>query len=165
MRSLRKAARNVAVFQCPCGTLATSLRPAVEAGHVGLGPGLIDEDHPRGIDALLMLGAADLIEASRFLYGRFRDSLPRGGDLRCRKCQRRRDFRPVARVRAAASEARPHGAVASDRCGAVVDAGSGCLAGGSGLIVLCDCDGRVRAWAGGFVLLWFPQLCGGLPIV
>ena len=81
MRSLRKAARNVAVFQCPCGTLATSLRPAVEAGHVGLGPGLIDEDHPRGIDALLMLGAADLIEASRFLYGRFRDSLPRGGDL------------------------------------------------------------------------------------
>ena len=62
MRSLRSAARNVAVFQWPCGILATSLRPrrrpAVEPGHVGLGPGLVDEDQSRRIDALLMASPA-----------------------------------------------------------------------------------------------------------
>ena len=62
MRSLRRAARNVAVFQWPCGTLATSRRPRCaqpyEAGHVGLGPGLVDEDEPRRIDAPLMASPA-----------------------------------------------------------------------------------------------------------
>jgi len=29
-------------------------RPAVEAGHVGLGPGLVDEDQARGVDAALI---------------------------------------------------------------------------------------------------------------
>jgi hypothetical protein len=33
-------------------------RPAVEASHVGLGPGLVDEDEPRRIDALLMVSPA-----------------------------------------------------------------------------------------------------------
>ena len=33
-------------------------RPAVEAGHVGLGPGLVDEDEPRRIDAPLMASPA-----------------------------------------------------------------------------------------------------------
>ena len=58
MRSLRRAARNVAVFQWPCGTLSTSRsslrRPAAKAGHVGLRPGLVDEDQALGIDEALI---------------------------------------------------------------------------------------------------------------
>ena len=58
MRSLRSAARKVAVFQRPCGTLSTrrvSLwRPAAQAGHIGLGPGFIDEDQPPGVDEALI---------------------------------------------------------------------------------------------------------------
>ena len=57
MRSLRKAARTVAVFHLPCGTRvdeALSLRrPAAKPCHVGLGPGLIDEDQTPGINAPL----------------------------------------------------------------------------------------------------------------
>ncbi len=37
---------------------SAALRPAVEAGHVGLGPGLVDEDEPRRIDAPLMASPA-----------------------------------------------------------------------------------------------------------
>ena len=59
MRSLRRAARNVAVFHLPCGTLSTEAlslrRPAAKPGHVGLGPRLIDEDQTPGIDAALIV--------------------------------------------------------------------------------------------------------------
>src|SRR3984885_11213383 len=57
MRSLRKAARKVAVFQRPCGTLSTSLafrRPAAQAGHVGFRPRLVDEHQSPGIDKALI---------------------------------------------------------------------------------------------------------------
>src|SRR5271165_5807923 len=62
MRSLRSAARKVAVFQRPCGTLSTrrSPRGAQPWRRVMLvlvqilGPGLVDEDETRRIDALLM---------------------------------------------------------------------------------------------------------------
>src|SRR5277367_3744469 len=55
MRSLRKAARKVAVFDLPCGTLSTSRSPlAAQAGHIGLGPGFIDEDQPPRVDEPLI---------------------------------------------------------------------------------------------------------------
>ena len=58
MRSLRRAARKVAVFQLALRNLvdeALSLwRPAAQAGHVGLRPGLVDEDQSPGIDAALI---------------------------------------------------------------------------------------------------------------
>jgi hypothetical protein len=58
MRLLRKAARQVAVFHLPCGILSTSRSPRgaqqVKARHVGLGPGLVDEDQARRIDAALI---------------------------------------------------------------------------------------------------------------
>ena len=57
MRSLRKAARNVAVFHLPCGTLSTRrspFSPAAKPRHVGLRPGLIDEDQTPGINAPLV---------------------------------------------------------------------------------------------------------------
>jgi hypothetical protein len=38
---------------------APARRPAVKAGHVGLGPGLVDEDEPRRIDELLILAPSD----------------------------------------------------------------------------------------------------------
>src|SRR5271165_735625 len=62
MRSLRSAARKVAVFQRPCGTLSTSRSPRgaqprrrvmLDLVQV-LGPGLVDEDETRRIDALLI---------------------------------------------------------------------------------------------------------------
>ncbi len=59
MRSLRRAAGTVAVFEWPSGTVSTSRSargaPAVEARHVGLdpGPGLVDVDQARRIDANL----------------------------------------------------------------------------------------------------------------
>ena len=66
MRSLRNAARKVAVFHLPCGILIdealTARGPAVEPCHVGFGPepapakqrGLVDgQNQPRGVDALL----------------------------------------------------------------------------------------------------------------
>ena len=34
-------------------------RPTVKAGHVGFGPGLVDEDQPRGINLLLTASPAD----------------------------------------------------------------------------------------------------------
>jgi hypothetical protein len=37
---------------------ASARSPAVEAGHVGLGPGLVDKDETRRIDALLMASPA-----------------------------------------------------------------------------------------------------------
>ena len=53
MRSLRNAARKVAVFHLPCGTLSTrccGAEPSRRAVlNVGLGPGLADEDEPRNI--------------------------------------------------------------------------------------------------------------------
>src|SRR6478736_6128605 len=57
MRSLRKAARKVAVFHLPCGTLSTSRSPLgaqPQAGHIGLCPGFIDEDQPPGVDEPLI---------------------------------------------------------------------------------------------------------------
>ena len=58
MRSLRRAARKVAVFQRPVRNLvdeALSLRrPAAQAGHVGLRPGFIDEHQAPGIDEALI---------------------------------------------------------------------------------------------------------------
>ena len=46
------------VFQWPCGTLAgqalAARRPAAQRRHVGLGPGLVDEDQAGGIDAALV---------------------------------------------------------------------------------------------------------------
>ena len=58
MRSLRKAARKVAVFHWPCGTLSTSRSPfgAQPRRRVILvfGPGLVDEDQPPGIDEPLI---------------------------------------------------------------------------------------------------------------
>ena len=57
MRSLRSAARKVAVFHLPCGTLSTRRSPfgARRAdGHVGLRPGLVDEDQPSGVDEPLI---------------------------------------------------------------------------------------------------------------
>ena len=42
------------VFQWPCGTLAVqplpARRPAAQRRHVGLGPGLVDEDQAVGVD-------------------------------------------------------------------------------------------------------------------
>jgi len=58
IRSLSRAAGKVAVLQSLWGTLATGRRPrspAGEAGHIGLAPGLVDEDEALGIDALLMV--------------------------------------------------------------------------------------------------------------
>src|SRR5271170_5764392 len=58
MRSLRKAARKVAVFHLPCGTLSTSRWPL--GAHprrrviYSLGPGFIDEDQPPGVDEPLI---------------------------------------------------------------------------------------------------------------
>ena len=47
------------VFQWPCGTLAVSLRaarrPAPQRRHVGLGPGLVDEDQALRVDPVLIL--------------------------------------------------------------------------------------------------------------
>ena len=40
---------------------SSARRPAVEPGHVGLGPGLVDEDQPRRIDALLMASPAPAV--------------------------------------------------------------------------------------------------------
>ena len=58
MRSSRKAARNVAVFHLPCGTLSTRRSPlgapAAKPCHVGLRPGLIDEEETPGINAPLV---------------------------------------------------------------------------------------------------------------
>ena len=58
MRSLRKAARNVAVFHLPCGTLSTRRSPfgaqPRSLVHVGLRPGLIDEDQTPGINVPLV---------------------------------------------------------------------------------------------------------------
>ena len=58
MRSLRKAARKVAVFHLPCGTLSTRRSPLgaqpAQAGHIVLGPGFIDEDQPPGVDEPLI---------------------------------------------------------------------------------------------------------------
>ena len=59
MRSLRKAARNVAVFHLPCGTLSTrrspfgSLQPRSLVMLVFV-QGLIDEDQTPGINAPLV---------------------------------------------------------------------------------------------------------------
>src|SRR5476649_768312 len=58
MRSFRNASRKLRRFPMTMRDFvadpATARRPAVKAGHVGLGPGLIDEDQPRWIDAPLM---------------------------------------------------------------------------------------------------------------
>jgi len=58
MRSQPNAARKVNVRQCPWGTLSNSLfphgRPAAQAGHVGFGPGLVDEDRPSRIKPALI---------------------------------------------------------------------------------------------------------------
>ena len=47
------------VFQRPCGTLPirrlAARRPAPQRRHVGLGPGLVDEDQARRIDPILIL--------------------------------------------------------------------------------------------------------------
>ena len=57
MRSLRNAARKVAVLQLALRDLVdealAARSPTVEPCHVGLGPGLVDEHEPRNIDALL----------------------------------------------------------------------------------------------------------------
>jgi hypothetical protein len=63
MRSQRKAATKVSVRQRPCGTplwhlgdqTLAALTAAVLAGHVGLGPGLVDEDQAARIKAPLVL--------------------------------------------------------------------------------------------------------------
>jgi hypothetical protein len=59
MRSQRNAARKVSVRQRPCGTLATRRLPggtaSVPAGHVGLGPSLVDEDQAPRVKSALML--------------------------------------------------------------------------------------------------------------
>src|SRR3974390_3073793 len=70
IRSQRSAARKVSVRQRPCGTLATSRVPRaqrpwrggvfvlgpgpVAAGHVGLGPSLVEEDQAARIKPALM---------------------------------------------------------------------------------------------------------------
>jgi hypothetical protein len=58
MRLLRTAARKVAVFHLPVRDLVdeplTAPRPALKPRHVGLGPGLVDKEQTRGIDALLI---------------------------------------------------------------------------------------------------------------
>src|ERR1700692_3671609 len=51
MRSLRKAARKVAVFHLPCGTLSTRRWPL---GAPREGGGFIDEDQPPGVDEPLI---------------------------------------------------------------------------------------------------------------
>ena len=47
------------VFQWPCGTLAdepaAARRPAAQRRHVGLGPGLVDEDQALRLDPVLIL--------------------------------------------------------------------------------------------------------------
>ena len=59
MRSWRSAARKVSVRQWPCGDLGDQplapRRPAVGARHVGLGPGLVDEDQAGRIKPSLIL--------------------------------------------------------------------------------------------------------------
>jgi hypothetical protein len=54
MRSLRKAARKVASLPLVVRDLVDEplapRRPAAQAGHIGLGPGFIDEDQPPGDD-------------------------------------------------------------------------------------------------------------------
>ena len=58
IRSWRKAARNVVVFQRPCGTLAGSLWPRSahppQWRHVSPGPGLVDKDEALRLDAILI---------------------------------------------------------------------------------------------------------------
>lgn len=65
MRSWRKAAMKVSVFQCPCGTRASSRCPrgpqprkgpipAFAGTSVGLDPCLVDEDEAPGINPALM---------------------------------------------------------------------------------------------------------------
>ena len=53
MPSWRRPATKVVVFQCPWGHPADQTRPpsapATGASHVGLGPGLVDEDEPSRI--------------------------------------------------------------------------------------------------------------------
>ena len=56
--SARSAPTKVVVFQCPCGTAAPGAgrgAPAAEPSHVGLGPGLIDEDQALGAQDGLLL--------------------------------------------------------------------------------------------------------------
>jgi len=56
IRSTRSAARKVSVRQRPCGPLPISRwprPPAPQRGHVGLGPGFVDEHQALGIDRRL----------------------------------------------------------------------------------------------------------------
>ena len=59
IRSSRNAAKKVSVRQRPCGTLATKPgaadAAAVAAGHVGLGPSLVEEHQAFGIEPALVL--------------------------------------------------------------------------------------------------------------
>jgi hypothetical protein len=58
MRALRKAARKVASLPLVVRDLVDEplapRRPAAQAGHIGLGPGFIDEDQPPGVDEPLI---------------------------------------------------------------------------------------------------------------
>jgi hypothetical protein len=67
MRSLRRAARKVVVFPAAVRDFGdqslAARRPAVEARHVGLGPGLVDEDQARRLDALLTFAPARPVAA------------------------------------------------------------------------------------------------------
>ena len=59
MRSLRKAARKVAVFHLPCGTLSTrrsplGFQPRRRVILADFRPGFIDEDQPPGVDEPLI---------------------------------------------------------------------------------------------------------------
>ena len=58
---LRRAARSVAVFHLPCGTLSTRRSPfgspAAKPGHVGLGPRLVDEGQTPGIPMRALIGS------------------------------------------------------------------------------------------------------------
>ena len=86
MRSWRSAARKVSVRQRPCGTLATSRSPrgaaAVGARHVGLGPGLVDEDQAGrvkpGLDAASTgrAGAPRRADPARWRAGFFLKLMP-----------------------------------------------------------------------------------------
>jgi hypothetical protein len=57
-----RAATKVVVFQCPCGTL--------RAGHVGLRPGLVDEDEALRIEVELAIepGFAPLQDVGTILF-------------------------------------------------------------------------------------------------
>ena len=76
--SCAQAARNVAVFQRPCGTLPTRRcpirRPAAQPGHVGFRPGLVDErqspGHRCGPDRLAIARAWRLMSARSCSRGR-----------------------------------------------------------------------------------------------